>query len=65
MELQVITPTKNFYTGTIKALAVDGNEGRLVILPRHAPYVFAIGDGVIRIQPETGNEQVAGVMGSY
>ena len=65
MILQVITPTKNFFNETIKSLAVDGEYGRLVILPRHAPYVFAIGDGIIKIETESGQRQLADVMGAY
>ena len=64
MQLQIITPTKNFFNETVKSLSIDGDHGRVVILPRHAPYVYAIGNGTIKIGSE-GADRHAAIMGGY
>ena len=65
MVLQIITPTKDFFNETVKSIAVDGDHGRVMLLPKHAPYVFAIGSGIIKITKEDDTEVFLDVMGGY
>ena len=43
--LQIVTPDGGFYDGEAEKLIVRAKGGDVCILPRHAPYVTALGVG--------------------
>ena len=43
--LQIVTPDGGFYDGEAEKLIVRARGGDVCILPRHAPYVTALGIG--------------------
>ena len=43
--LQIVTPDGGFYDGNAEKLIVRALGGDVCILPRHAPYVTALGTG--------------------
>lgn len=43
--LQIVTPDGGFYDGEAERLLVRTTEGNVCILPRHSPYVAALGIG--------------------
>ena len=43
--LQIVTPDGGFYDGEAEKLIVRAKGGDVCILPRHAPYVTALGIG--------------------
>ena len=43
--LQIVTPDGSFYDGEAEKLIVRAKGGDVCILPRHAPYVTALGIG--------------------
>lgn len=43
--LQIVTPDGGFYNGDAEKLIVRALGGDVCILPRHAPYVTALGTG--------------------
>lgn len=43
--LQIVTPDGGFYDGEAEKLIVRAKGGDVCILPRHAPYVTALGTG--------------------
>lgn len=43
--LQIVTPDGGFYDGEAEKLLVRTIEGNVCILPRHSPYVTALGTG--------------------
>ena len=43
--LQIVTPDGGFYDGEAERLIVRAQGGDVCILPRHAPYVTALGIG--------------------
>ena len=43
--LQIVTPDGGFYDGEAEKLIVRAQGGDVCILPRHAPYVTALGIG--------------------
>ena len=47
--LQIVTPDGGFYDGEAEKLIVRAIGGEVCILPRHAPYVTALGTGVARV----------------
>jgi F-type H+-transporting ATPase subunit epsilon len=57
MNLIVLTPGKELYNGPIKSVKVPGVSGQFEILKDHAAIVSALGEGQIRILPESGNSE--------
>lgn len=43
--LQIVTPDGGFYDGEAEKLIVRAIDGNVCILPRHSPYVSALGTG--------------------
>jgi F-type H+-transporting ATPase subunit epsilon len=53
MELLVLTPEKEIFSGSITSVTVPGLGGRFEILKGHAPIVSALGDGSVTSAGET------------
>lgn len=56
MELEIISPEKNLFTGKVKSVYVPGTGGSLGILDRHAPMVSSLKAGEVRIDGEGGKQ---------
>jgi F-type H+-transporting ATPase subunit epsilon len=54
MELLVLTPEKEIFSGSITSVTVPGLGGRFEILKGHAPIVSALGDGSVKIKTSAG-----------
>ncbi len=57
MELIVLTPEKEIFSGSIKSVKVPGVNGQFEILTGHAPIVSSLVKGEIRIITSDGNKQ--------
>lgn len=62
--LQIVTPDGGFYDGDAEKLIVRALGGDVCILPRHAPYVTALGTGqaTVVIDGQRRNAACAGGM---
>lgn len=60
MELEIITPDKNLFAGTVKSVSVPGTDGSLGILDKHAPLIATLKAGDIKID---GGKQTFAVKG--
>jgi len=47
LRLDIVTPERELFTGTVDMVLAPGLEGQLGILPRHAPLVTALAEGVL------------------
>lgn len=54
MNISVLTPEKQLYTGSITSVSVPGVEGKFQILRNHAPIVSALGEGGVTIRRADG-----------
>ncbi len=54
MELVVLTPEKQYFSGNIKSITVPGVSGEFEVLENHAPLVSAIGEGRVKIIKSDG-----------
>lgn len=61
--LQIITPDKIFFDGSVQRLVVRTTEGDIGILAKHEKYVAALPSGPIRITLEDGTERIAALSG--
>ncbi len=49
MNVEVLTPDKEIFKGSIKSIKVPGVGGEFEILKNHAPIVSSLGAGKVRI----------------
>ena len=49
MQLEIITPDKNIYSGDIDAVKLPGAEGSFGILKGHAPIIATLKKGTVKI----------------
>ena len=56
MELTILTPSEQLYTGSIQSVKVPGTTGQFQILKGHAPIVSSLEPGVVYIVDMSGNK---------
>lgn len=56
MQLSIITPEKQIFTGEVESVILPGVEGKFQILNNHAPFISALVDGVVSVK--MGTEQL-------
>ena len=61
--LQIITPDKIFFDGSVQRLVVRTTEGDIGILAKHEKYVAALPSGPVRVTLEDGTERIAALSG--
>ncbi len=61
MNLVVLTPEKEVYSGAIKSVKVPGTSGQFEVLKGHAAIVAALGQGSVRILTENGEKKVISI----
>lgn len=49
MNLEILTPEKKIFTGTVYGVQLPGITGSFEILDKHAPLVGALGSGTLKI----------------
>ncbi|MFN3917421.1 MAG: ATP synthase F1 subunit epsilon [Flavobacteriales bacterium] len=57
MNLEIITPDKNLYSGEVTSVIVPGSSGKLGILKDHAPIITTLQKGDISIIENGGKTQ--------
>ncbi|NIN13133.1 MAG: ATP synthase F1 subunit epsilon [Gemmatimonadales bacterium] len=62
MNVTVISPERSVYQGDANALVAPAFDGRVGILPRHAPFITLLGDGLLTVREgsETRHIRVRG-----
>jgi F-type H+-transporting ATPase subunit epsilon len=59
LHLEIVTAERVAYEGDVDQVIVPGSEGELGILPHHEPMVSLLGQGVLRVQRGSDEEQFA------
>ncbi|MDA3879090.1 MAG: ATP synthase F1 subunit epsilon [Prolixibacteraceae bacterium] len=49
MELEIITPDKKLYSGSIYMVRLPGTKGSFSILQNHAPIISTLEKGIIKV----------------
>jgi F-type H+-transporting ATPase subunit epsilon len=57
LEVAVITPEGAAFEGRAKSVVVPAHDGEVAFLPRHAPFVGALGTGELRVTTGAGTER--------
>ena len=54
MRVTVISPERSLFDGEAAAVVAPAFDGLVGILPRHAPFITLLGNGVLVVQPAGG-----------
>ncbi len=57
MILEIVTPDKKIYSGTVKLIQAPGADGSFEILKNHAPIISTLIKGKIKIIEEDDTEK--------
>lgn len=52
MHVSVVSPERVLFEGTAAAVVAPAFDGLVGILPRHAPFLTLLGDGVLTVRRE-------------
>lgn len=63
MYLEITTPDKELYSGTIKLIQLPGIDGLFEILDMHAPLISILTAGKIKIQTENEKTEYCEIKG--
>ena len=61
MHVTVISPERALFDGAAVAVVAPAFDGLVGILPRHAPFVTLLGEGVLRVRQGTAGGAATGV----
>ena len=54
MQLEILTPDKNVFSGEAKLIKVPGSNGSFEILKNHAAIISTLTSGEVKIETESG-----------
>ena len=57
MELRVVTPASVVFQGPVRSIVAPAWDGLAGVLPGHAPYLTALGEGPLEVDTGTGERQ--------
>ncbi len=63
MQLEIITPDKQLYSGEVMSVIVPGKEGSFGILKNHAPIISTLKAGKIKVTDTQKNTQLFEIKG--
>jgi F-type H+-transporting ATPase subunit epsilon len=64
VHVELVSPERLLYSGDADVVVCRTTEGDIAFLPGHAPFVGALGIGIVRIIHESG-EDVAAIHGGF
>ena len=63
MKLEIITPDKKLFEGTVKSAVFPGSEGSFGIMNNHAPMIATLKEGRVELIEENNNKVTFDVKG--
>jgi F-type H+-transporting ATPase subunit epsilon len=65
MNLTILSPEQEIFSGPVKSVQVPGALGRFQMLENHAPIVSALVPGDVRIVTPNGESQTFAISGGF
>lgn len=56
MQLDILSPDKNLFSGNVNSISLPGIDGSLGILNEHAPLITVLRKGTIKIEGDQGTQ---------
>lgn len=63
MEIEILSPTEQIFTGTVKQVNLPGANGSFEILENHAPIISTLSQGEVRIVDSQGQQHNFAITG--
>ncbi len=63
--LDVVTPTKNVFSGNVVSVTAPGSEGQFQVLAGHAPFLSSLATGEVRVDLADKSQQTYKVSGGF
>lgn len=63
MKLEIITPDKSLYKGSVQSVSVPGKKGMFMVLNNHAPIVSTLQEGEIVFTTKEFKEEKIAIIG--
>ena len=63
MQLDIITPDKNLFSGEVSYIGLPGTDGSFGVLNNHAPLISTLAKGTLKITDELNVEQTFDING--
>jgi F-type H+-transporting ATPase subunit epsilon len=57
VKLEIITPEKRLFDGTVKLVQIPGTKGSFEILKNHAPIISTLTEGKIKVITEKDKQE--------
>ena len=54
MQLELLTPGKNVFSGEVKLVKLPGSSGSFEVMNNHAPIISALTEGELKVETESG-----------
>jgi len=65
MNLVILSPDKEIFSGEVKSVTVPGSDGEFQMLNNHAAIVSSLREGEVRIVKSSGEKMSFGVQGGF
>lgn len=65
MNLVILSPEKEIFSGEVKSVKVPGSAGQFEILKNHAPIVSSLAKGEVRVLKGNGEKMTFNVEGGF
>ena len=65
MQLNILTPERKIFNGTVQGVMLPGVEGYFELLDNHAPIVAALGKGQLKILVDKNNHEIYKIDGGF
>ncbi len=63
MDLEILTPEKKVFEGTVELVKVPGTKGSFAILNMHAPIISTLEKGEVKVKKTKNHEQIFTISG--
>jgi F-type H+-transporting ATPase subunit epsilon len=66
MQLDILSPEKKVFSGTVYGVSLPGTEGFFEILDHHAPIIAALGKGKMKVlKDKNGSSETYEISGGF
>ena len=59
MQLEVLTPDQNIFSGEVDSVTLPGSKGSFTILQNHAPIISALDEGTLNYKDSEGDHSIS------
>ncbi len=65
MQLDILTPEQNIYSGNVYGVQLPGDNGSFEILENHAPIIASLGKGKMKILKDKNTTELYEISGGF